>query len=952
MGDANVPPYQLDTTEWVLPNRKSFVDWSNKTFSKLRAKGKALNLFDHQLFIREYLKNDSPYRGLLLYHGLGSGKTCTSISAVEGMMSGDRKVHVFLPASLETNYIGEIRKCGHSSYTVKSHWTFAPSDANNVTNPEMKKVVARNGGVWSSNLQRPSNFDSLPETKQRQILDQVNALVKTTYKFHHYNGMTMDRIRTLKSHDGYFDNSVIVIDEVHNFISPVIGNGKMTKELYKLVMDAKDCKLILLSGTPMINRPIELAYLLNLVRGPIDVYEIPFSIAGKTTMDALNGALQAHPAVDFADSSASSKTVKLQLIPNGFKKTDEYTVVRAKSSSYSSDAAKLNAIAKAMTKYAKLDIESSTINRYYALPTDEDEFKELFLDSNGSMINGELFMRRILGTVSHFNKMDLTIYPKTNEIKVELCEMSDNQFKQYLEARKDERKMERKSTNAAAARGKKQPETGVYKAFSRALCHFAFPEGIKRPFPSKMDILNEMDDMDQDQEALADEVRSEIPDKKKRLLAYKAALQTALDKLSSTPKLLVARKKTPSLKDLSPKYERLVRNLAKSEGSSIIYSQFRSVEGIKLISMVLDAHGMNQFRVKKEAGAWIVDVPEFDDMEPKQQKRAIRDWWESSKYAVFNEDKQEVEVLLSVFNWDVEKIPSKILKTLESVYGEDVNNLHGEVVNILMITKSGAEGITTKNVRQVHVMEPYWNKIRMDQVIGRAVRAGSHLALPENEREVDVFVYISKFTAQQIETETAIRLADRGETSDEAIYETAARKAYLMSQFMNLLKRASVDCGFHGEERCMSFPEGDGPHERTFVLDIVNELKDVDMKKMVNVRRESLQKVTIRGIDFWYHVEKGLLIHYDMFSKFKEVVVVGKLESIGTDQWRAQVLNKYARWDDAASDGEGGSSDDDSDAGAGSDSEPGSDSSASESGSDSEPGSDSSDSDTSSDSDS
>ena len=38
-----------------------------------------------------------------------------------------------------------------------------------------------------------------------------------------------------------------------------------------------------------------------------------------------------------------------------------------------------------------------------------------------------------------------------------------------------------------------------------------------------------------------------------------------------------------------------------------------------------------------------------------------------------------------------------------------------------MTTKQGAEGLNTKNVRQLHVVEPYWNPVRLDQVIGRAV---------------------------------------------------------------------------------------------------------------------------------------------------------------------------------------------------------------------------------------
>ena len=51
----------------------------------------------------------TPYRGLLLYHGLGSGKTCSSIAIAEGMKSG-RKIIIMTPASLRRNYIEEINK--------------------------------------------------------------------------------------------------------------------------------------------------------------------------------------------------------------------------------------------------------------------------------------------------------------------------------------------------------------------------------------------------------------------------------------------------------------------------------------------------------------------------------------------------------------------------------------------------------------------------------------------------------------------------------------------------------------------------------------------------------------------------------------------------------------------------------------------------------------------------
>ena len=67
-----------------------------------------------------------------------------------------------------------------------------------------------------------------------------------------------------------------------------------------------------------------------------------------------------------------------------------------------------------------------------------------------------------------------------------------------------------------------------------------------------------------------------------------------------------------------------------------------------------------------------------------------------------------------------------------------------------MITSSGAEGITLKNTRYVHIMEPYWHPVRIEQVIGRARRICSHNELPESERNVKVYIYLMSFAANQL----------------------------------------------------------------------------------------------------------------------------------------------------------------------------------------------------------
>ena len=73
------------------------------------------------------------------------------------------------------------------------------------------------------------------------------------------------------------------------------------------------------------------------------------------------------------------------------------------------------------------------------------------------------------------------------------------------------------------------------------------------------------------------------------------------------------------------------------------------------------------------------------------------------------------------------------------MYSLKKTNLRGETIKILLTTKTGAEGRDLKNVRQVHIVEPYWNPVRIKQV-KRAVRVGSHIQLPEKKNSRNIYV--------------------------------------------------------------------------------------------------------------------------------------------------------------------------------------------------------------------
>jgi archaellin len=131
------------------------------------------------------------------------------------------------------------------------------------------------------------------------------------------------------------------------------------------------------------------------------------------------------------------------------------------------------------------------------------------------------------------------------------------------------------------------------------------------------------------------------------------------------------------------------------------------------------------------------------------------------------------------------------------------NNNYGEVVKILMITSSGAEGINLRNTRFVHIVEPYWHMVRIDQVVGRARRICSHQDLPPEMRTVKVFLYISTFSEEQKTDEANIELRIRDVsrldqntpvTTDETLYEMSSIKQRINNEILKAVKESAIDC--------------------------------------------------------------------------------------------------------------------------------------------------------------
>ena len=115
----------------------------------------------------------------------------------------------------------------------------------------------------------------------------------------------------------------------------------------------------------------------------------------------------------------------------------------------------------------------------------------------------------------------------------------------------------------------------------------------------------------------------------------------------------------------------------------------------------------------------------------------------------------------------------------------DISNIHGDNIKVALISEVAAEGVTFKNIREIHVLEPWYNMNKIEQIIGRGVRYKSHEKLPEEMRNVSIFLHVN------IDKKSSI------ESIDERRYRIALKKQNKIKQIENVMKTYSIDCSLN-----------------------------------------------------------------------------------------------------------------------------------------------------------
>ena len=1037
---------------YYMNNRKLYLQKINQFFAKYkrelgeieeseitcdsRSRMENLELFIHQRVVRDYLNIYTPYRGLLLYHGLGSGKTCTSIAIAEGMKS-HKGIVVMTPASLKMNFFAELKKCGDQLYKKEQFWEFVSTEGKPDLTEKLaeplglsESYIQKHKGAWFVDIRKPSNFGTLEPVAQQQIDDQLNAMIRSKYTDINYNGLNWGIVNRLTEDQTVnpFDNKVVIIDEAHNFVSRIVNKIKSPKSisflLYNYLMSAENAKIVLLTGTPIINYPNEIGVLFNMLRGFIKTWSMQLRVntTEKVNRDFLLDLFEKEGLHIFDYVEYSGNTLTITRNPYGFvntvstrnkvahKKTmkgglmggsnkrktkkaprihhgkpkikihsdvihldhdpmapddaelteeereeaeetiDQYkerereqesdlhggSSLQRQNTSFATTATTLYAmpsifggdstshyngvklddtgnlsdevfLRRVVDILKKHDIEviapsvQLTLNK--ALPDNSEEFLSTFVESNEiNRARLPAFKRRILGLTSYFRSAQESLLPQYiptesgDTYHVVPCVMSDYQYGEYARIRKEE--ADREKSQRVRKKMQKADElfntASSYRIFSRACCNFAFPKPPGRPLPSnktdkevnerEFDALPSVGGEDEGAtlEGEPQEENEGVPEEAEST-EYLARIQQALLALQASDKNYLT---AEGLAIYSPKFLEVLDHLENPEhaGLHLLYSNFRTIEGIGILRLILEANGFVEFKLERtSAGIW--------DITESSLSNAYEEEPVKPRFVLYTgtETAEEKEIIRNIYNSDWRLVPKNIVEKLEATAK---NNFLGEVIKIMMITAAGAEGINLKNTRYVHIVEPYWHMVRLEQVIGRARRICSHADLPAELRTIQVFLYISTFSEAQKKDDKNIelRLRDVSKldqktpiTTDESLYEISILKDKIIRELLTSVKETAIDCSVyassHEKERLVCYGFGKVESNQFASYPILEQ--DLGEKEDVQKKTAKVQKIKIGEKVYMQNVKTNELYDPEEYERTKrtgaDLVPIGRL---------------------------------------------------------------------------
>ena len=170
-----------------------------------------------------------------------------------------------------------------------------------------------------------------------------------------------------------------------------------------------------------------------------------------------------------------------------------------------------------------------------------------------------------------------------------------------------------------------------------------------------------------------------------------------------------------------------------------------------------------------------------------------------------------------------------------------------------------------KNVRHLHITEPYWNFSLIQQVIARGVRYKSHSNLPEDLRNVQVYIYLSDYNKDALK-EIKERQKEIEKTTDINMITNSIKNQELITKFLKTIASTSIECKFYNQNKNYECYTCKPTNEKLYVEDIHTDMKTSN--KCIKTKQVVANEIMVDD-KIYYYTNTG-----DVYKKTEESIYV------------------------------------------------------------------------------
>jgi hypothetical protein len=700
----------------------------------------------------------TPYNGVLLYHGVGVGKTCAAIQAAEAFLDvyPTSKVLIVAPKNIQAGF----RSTVFDMKKVKIGNGITPNQSNQCTGTTYLKL----GGT---------TFETDPAVIERmaakavasryefygyiQFANRINSVVAQAQKMRLPAVTTLPQLEAqlLREEFGY---KMLIIDEAHNIRDVEAGDGEdldtiqedvesekagkvLTPALTRLVEVVDGMKLILMTATPMFNSPKEIVFLLNLLLAndkkitlsKDHIFRKYGSLRkqGKRILGTLANAY-----VSFMRGE-NPNSFPVRLFPEDGRLTEEAYPKRFFDEGALDEGE--NGDEETTTAEKKLEAANTVklpivISNYPAGSEEEklqSQINEYVKRESGYGYSG-------LNTLVQAGNI---IFPEAG-VAVNLSESSQMGGENSNEENGEEDGEENGEENGEDGDDTEESTIGDSSASVASLNASTFLARIGAG-------------------------------------GFNNTFRKEKDRYTPTNGS-VSWLRLGELEHHSPKMASIMQSIRRSEGVSFVYSRFVKA-GALMMAFVLEAYGYTPYGRDKP----FLNHPEIGRGGPVC---ALCDRRERDHGAGEEDGHAFTAAKYVLLTGDQTLSP----KNAEAIQAEkDIKNANGSMIKVVLGSQIAGEGLDLKYVRDIHILDAWFHLNKTEQIIGRGIRFMSHCALPEEQRNTTVHLHVLGLGSASGPGTAA---SDNHESADLYSYRTSLRKGMLIGRVSRVLKTHAVDC--------------------------------------------------------------------------------------------------------------------------------------------------------------